>query len=79
DLNGDDQYFGLDNFKRTFYVNGVSEGLMSYKKSNNIQGISKEQALEKFAKMGITAHEFTITEPIVNKLNGIKPKADTYK
>ncbi|MTV35912.1 hypothetical protein GM542_13680, partial [Streptococcus pneumoniae] len=33
DLNGDDQYFGLDNFKRTFYVNGVSEGLMSYKKS----------------------------------------------
>ncbi|MDS9271338.1 ZmpA/ZmpB/ZmpC family metallo-endopeptidase, partial [Streptococcus pneumoniae] len=33
----------------------------------------------KIAETAITADKFTITDPIVNKLNDIKPKADTYK
>ena len=74
-----DSYFGFDNFKNNFYVTDVATGLSSYNKSKQIKGITEAQALEKFAKMGITAHEYTINEPIVNTLNNIKPKADTYK
>ena len=74
-----DSYFGFDNFKNNFYVTDVATGLSSYKKSKQIKGITEAQALEKFAKMGITAHEYAINEPVVNTLNNIKPKADTYK
>ena len=74
-----DSYFGFDNFKNNFYVTDVATGLSSYKKSKQIKGITEAQALEKFAKMGITAHEYKINEPVVNTLNNIKPKADTYK
>ena len=74
-----DSYFGFDNFKNNFYVTGVATGLSSYNKSKQIKGITEAQALEKFAKMGITAHEYAINEPVVNTLNNIKPKADTYK
>ena len=74
-----DSYFGFDNFKNNFYVTDVATGLSSYNKSKQIKGITEAQALEKFAKMGITAHEYKINEPVVNTLNNIKPKADTYK
>ncbi|WP_448904789.1 ZmpA/ZmpB/ZmpC family metallo-endopeptidase, partial [Gemella sp.] len=74
-----DSYFGFDNFKNNFYVTDVATGLSSYKKSKQIKGITEAQALEKFAKMGITAHEYAINEPVVNTLNNIKPKSDTYK
>ncbi|WP_314160659.1 ZmpA/ZmpB/ZmpC family metallo-endopeptidase [uncultured Gemella sp.] len=74
-----DSYFGFDNFKNNFYITDVATGLSSYKKSKQIKGITEAQALEKFAKMGITAHEYKINEPVVNTLNNIKPKADTYK
>ena len=74
-----DSYFGFDNFKNNFYVTDIATGLSSYKKSKQIKGITEAQALEKFAKMGITAHEYAINEPVVNTLNNIKPKADTYK
>ena len=74
-----DSYFGFDNFKNNFYVNDVATGLSSYKKSKQIKGISEADALAKFANMGITAHEYTINEPVTNKLNQVKPKADTYK
>ena len=74
-----DSYFGFDNFKNNFYVTDVATGLSSYNKSKQIKGITEAQALEKFAKMGITAHEYTINEPVVNTLNNIKSKADTYK
>ena len=74
-----DSYFGFDNFKNNFYVTDVATGLSSYNKSKQIKGITEAQALEKFAKMGITAHEYAINEPVVNTLNNIKPKADTYK
>ncbi|MGP1513827.1 MAG: ZmpA/ZmpB/ZmpC family metallo-endopeptidase-related protein, partial [Gemella haemolysans] len=74
-----DSYFGFDNFKNNFYVTDVATGLSSYNKSKQIKGITEAQALEKFAKMGITAHEYAINEPVVNTLNNIKPKTDTYK
>ena len=74
-----DSYFGFDNFKNNFYVNDVATGLSSYKKSKQIKGISEADALAKFANMGITAHEYTINDPVTNKLNQVKPKADTYK
>ena len=74
-----DSYFGFDNFKNNFYVTDVATGLSSYNKSKQIKGITEAQALEKFAKMGITAHEYEINEPVVNTLNNIKPKSDTYK
>ena len=74
-----DSYFGFDNFKNNFYVTDVATGLSSYNKSKQIKGITEAQALEKFAKMGITAHDYAINEPVVNTLNNIKPKADTYK
>ena len=74
-----DSYFGFDNFKNNFYVNDVATGLSSYKKSKQIKGISEADALAKYANMGITAHEYTINEPVTNKLNQVKPKADTYK
>ena len=74
-----DSYFGFDNFKNNFYVTNVATGLSSYNKSKQIKGITEAQALEKFAKMGITAHEYVINEPVVNTLNNTKPKADTYK
>ena len=74
-----DSYFGFDNFKNNFYVNDVATGLSSYNKSKQIKGISEADALAKFANMGITAHEYTINDPVINKLNQVKPKADTYK
>ena len=74
-----DSYFGFDNFKNNFYVTDVATGLSSYNKSKQIKGITEAQALEKFAKMGITAHDYAINEPVVNTLNNIKPKSDTYK
>ena len=74
-----DSYFGFDNFKNNFYVNDVATGLSSYNKSKQIKGISEADALAKFANMGITAHEYTINDPVTNKLNQVKPKADTYK
>ena len=74
-----DSYFGFDNFKNNFYVTDVATGLSSYNKSKQIKGISEAQALEKFAKMGITAHDYVINEPVVNTLNNTKSKADTYK
>ena len=74
-----DSYFGFDNFKNNFYVTDVATGLSSYNKSKQIKGITEAQALEKFAKMGITAHDYAINEPVVNTLNNTKSKADTYK
>lgn len=74
-----DSYFGFDNFKNNFYVKDVATGLSSYNKSKQIKGISETDALAKFANMGITAHEYTINDPVTNKLNQVKPKSDTYK
>ncbi|WP_196304236.1 hypothetical protein, partial [Streptococcus pneumoniae] len=59
-----------------------SEGKSSYtysKQQKRIKSISQEEADKKIKELGITADKFTIIDPIVNKLNNIKQKADTYK
>ena len=74
-----DPYFGFDYFKNNVYVNDVASGNVSYNRSKQIKGVSQEEADARIAKMGITAHEYTINAPVTNKLNQVKPKADTYK
>ena len=74
-----DPYFGFDYFKNNVYVNDVASGNVSYNRSKQIKGFSQEEADARIAKMGITAHEYTINDPVTNKLNQVKPKADTYK
>ena len=76
----DDDYFGANWVRNNnVFVNGVSEGKQSYSRSSRWKGISQEEADARIAKMGITAHEYTITEHFVDKLNHKATKADTYK
>ena len=76
----DDDYFGANWVRNNnVFVNGVSEGKQSYSRSSRWKGVSQEEADARIAKMGITAHEYEINEPVVNTLNNIKPKSDTYK
>lgn len=74
-----DSYFGFENFKNNYYVDGVASGLSSYNKSKQIKSISEAEALEKFAKLGITAQDYVISTPIVNKLNRIIDRDSDYK
>ncbi|MDS8863544.1 peptidase M26, partial [Streptococcus pneumoniae] len=74
-----DSYFGFENFKNNYYVDGVASGLSSYNKSKQIKSISEAEALEKFAKLGITAQDYVIFTPIVNKLNRIVDRDSEYK
>ena len=76
----DDDYFGANWVRNNnVFVNGVSEGKQSYSRSSRWKGVSQEEADARIAKMGITAHEYVINEPVVNTLNNTKPKSDTYK
>lgn len=76
----DDDYFGANWVRNNnVFVNGVSEGKQSYSRSSRWKGVSQEEADARIAKMGITAHEYTITEHFVDKLNHKAAKADTYK
>ena len=76
----DDDYFGANWVRNNnVFVNGVSEGKQSYSRSSRWKGVSQEEADARIAKMGITAHNYEINEPVVNTLNNTKPKADTYK
>ena len=76
----DDDYFGANWVRNNnVFVNGVSEGKQSYSRSSRWKGVSQEEADARIAKMGITAHEYTITEYFVDKLNHKATKADTYK
>lgn len=75
-------YYTGERVNRNFIVDGVSEGKSSYtysKQQKRIKSISQEEADKKIKELGITADKFTIIDPIVNKLNNIKQKADTYK
>ncbi|HEX1780767.1 TPA: G5 domain-containing protein [Streptococcus pneumoniae] len=77
-----DPYYTGERVNRNFIVDGVSEGKSSYtysKQQKRIESISQEEADKKIKELGITADKFTIIDPIVNKLNNIKQKADTYK
>ncbi len=78
----DDPYYTGNHVNRNYVVIGVSEGTSTYRYSNQhnrIKPITQSEADVKIAETAITADKFTITDPIVNKLNDIKPKADTYK
>ena len=76
----DDDYFGANWVRNNnVFVNGVSEGKQSYSRSSRWKGVSQEEADARIAKMGITAHEYTITEHFIDKLNHKESKSDTYK
>ena len=76
----EDDYFGANWVKNdNVTVNDVSEGVKSYPRSNKWKGVSQEEANAKIAKMGITAHEFTSTKTVEDKLNNIVNKDDQYK
>ena len=76
----DDDYFGANWVRNNnAFVNGISEGKQSYSRSSRWKGISEDEAKTRIAKMGITAHEYEITQHLADKLNQAKPKADTYK
>ena len=76
----DDDYFGANWVRNNnAFVNGISEGKQSYSRSSRWKGISEDEAKTRIAKMGITAHEYEITQHLADKLNQAKSKADTYK
>lgn len=78
----DDPYYTGNHVNRNYVVIGVSEGTSTYRYSNQhnrIKPITQSEADVKIAETAITADKFTIIDPIVNKLNNIKQKADTYK
>ena len=82
DIDDDGGYWSGMRLNRNLVVNGVSEGKSSYgfsKQQHRIKSVSQEEADTKIASSGITAHNYEINEPVVNTLNNIKPKADTYK
>ena len=82
DIDDDGGYWSGMRLNRNLVVTGVSEGKSSYnfsKQQHRIKSVSQEEADKKIASLGITAHEYEINEPVVNTLNNIKPKADTYK
>ena len=76
----DDDYFGANWVRNNnAFVNGISEGKQSYSRSSRWKGISEDEAKTRIAKMGITAHEYEITQHLTDKLNHIAYKEDTYK
>ncbi len=82
DIDDDGGYWSGMRLNRNLVVTGVSEGKSSYnfsKQQHRIKSVSQEEADKKIASLGITAHEYEINKPVVNTLNNIKPKADTYK
>ena len=81
DMN-DDPYWVANNVIGNYVVNGVSEGTISYaraKEHNRIKPISQSEADAKITMLGITAQDFDINEPLVNRLNRITRKEDEYK
>ena len=82
DIDDDGGYWSGERLNRNLVVTGVSEGKSSYrfsKQQHRIKSVSQEEADARIATLGIKAHEYTINEPVVNTLNNIKPKSDTYK
>ena len=76
----DDDYFGANWVRNNnAFVNGISEGKQSYSRSSRWKGISEDEAKTRIAKMGITAHEYEITQHLTDKLNRTAFKEDTYK
>ena len=81
DMN-DDPYWVANNVRENYVVNGVSEGTISYaraKEHHRIKPISQSEADTKITMLGITAQDFDINEPLVNRLNRLTRKEDEYK
>ena len=82
DIDDDGGYWSGMRLNRNLVVTGVSEGKSSYnysKQQHRIKSVSQEEADKKIASLGITADKYELNDPVENKLNAIKPKADTYK
>ena len=81
DIAEDDGYFSNNALERNFIVKDVSTGKRSFRfsTSNRIKEVSQEEADKKIATLGITADKFEIAPLVEDKLNQVKPKADTYK
>ena len=82
DIDDDGGYWSGMRLNRNLVVTGVSEGKSSYnfsKQQHRIKSVPQGEADAKIATLGITAHDYAINEPVVNTLNNIKPKANTYK
>ena len=82
DIDDDGGYWSGERLNRNLVVTGVSEGKSSYrfsKQQHRIKSVSQEEADKKIESLGITANNYVINDPVTNKLNQVKPKADTYK
>jgi len=81
DIEAEDGYFSNNALERNFIVKDVSTGKRSFRfsTSNRIKEVSQEEADKKIATLGITADKFEIAPLVEDKLNQVKPKADTYK
>ncbi|CIV86378.1 ZmpA/ZmpB/ZmpC family metallo-endopeptidase [Streptococcus pneumoniae] len=78
----DDPYYTGNHVNRNYVVIGVSEGTSTYRYSNQhnrIKPITQSEADVKIAETAITADKFTITDPIVNKLNTLTTRDNEYR
>ncbi|HHG7502262.1 TPA: ZmpA/ZmpB/ZmpC family metallo-endopeptidase [Streptococcus pneumoniae] len=78
----DDPYYTGNHVNRNYVVIGVSEGTSTYRYSNQhnrIKPITQSEADVKIAETAITADKFTITDPIVNKLNALTIRDNEYR
>ncbi|WP_084671565.1 ZmpA/ZmpB/ZmpC family metallo-endopeptidase [Streptococcus pneumoniae] len=78
----DDPYYTGNHVNRNYVVIGVSEGTSTYRYSNQhnrIKPITQSEADVKIAETAITADKFTITDPIINKLNALTTRDNEYR
>ncbi|HEX0492976.1 TPA: G5 domain-containing protein [Streptococcus pneumoniae] len=78
----DDPYYTGNHVNRNYVVIGVSEGTSTYRYSNQhnrIKPITQSEADVKIAETAITADKFTITDPIVNKLNALTTRDNEHR
>ena len=82
DIDDDGGYWSGERLNRNLVVTGVSEGKSSYgfsKHQHRIKSVPQAEANEKIKSLGITADSYETNAPVVNKLNHIAHKEDTYK
>ena len=82
DIDDDGGYWSGERLNRNLVVTGVSEGKSSYgfsKHQHRIKSVPQAEADAKIKSLGITADSYETNTPVVNKLNHIAYKEDTYK
>ena len=82
DIDDDGGYWSGERLNRNLVVTGVSEGKSSYgfsKHQHRIKSVPQAEADAKIKSLGITADTYETNAPVVNKLNHIVYKEDTYK